>query len=104
MEPKRTYTDEFRSQIVELAETGTRVTELSEQFGLNKSLINNWRRKARSQQSQLGSAAAGAGGDQSAAAELALLRRRVAELELDNEILKKAALILGTNPPVKSRK
>ena len=41
---------------------------------------------------------AGAVGDQAATDELRELRRRVADLQLENDILKKAAVILGTKP------
>ena len=37
-------------------------------------------------------------GQQAATDELRALRRRVADLQLENEILKKAAVILGTKP------
>ena len=41
----------------------------------------------------------GAGGDEDVAKELARLRREVTELRIDNDILKKAAVILGTKIP-----
>jgi transposase-like protein len=66
-------------------------------------LIHTWRRKAsqQPQQPQLGSGDAGAVGDQDVADELRLLRRQVADLQLENDILKKAAVILGTKPQPK---
>ena len=101
VQPRRQYTDEFKAQIVELANHGRPVSELAREFDLNTSLIHTWRRKA-SQQPQIGSGGAGAVGDQAAADELRLLRRQVADLQLENDILKKAAVILGTKPQSKS--
>lgn len=101
VKPRRQFTDEFKAQLVELANGGRPVSELAEEFDLNASLIHTWRRKA-SKQPQLGSGGAGAVGDQDAANELRLLRRQVADLQLENDILKKAAVILGTKPQPKS--
>ena len=41
-------------------------------------------------------------GDRGVADELRLLRRQVADLQLENDILKKAAVILGTKPQPRS--
>lgn len=101
VKPRKQYTDEFKAQIVELAEHGRPVSELAREFDLNSSLIHTWRRKA-SQPPQVGSGGAGAVGDQAEADELRRLRRRVADLQLENDILKKAAVILGTKPQPKS--
>jgi len=100
VQSRKQYTAEFKTQILELANHGRPVSELSQEFGVNAGLIHTWRRKA-SQQPQLGSGGAGAVGDQAEADELRLLRRRVADLQLENDILKKAAVILGTKPQVK---
>lgn len=101
MKPRKQYTDEFKAQIIELADLGRPVSELAREFDLNTSLIHTWRRKA-SQQPQIGSGGAGAVGDQAVADELRLLRRQVTDLQLENDILKKAAVILGTKPQPKS--
>lgn len=101
VKPRKQYTDEFKAQIIELADLGRPVSELAREFDLNTSLIHTWRRKA-SQQPQIGSGGAGAVGDQAVADELRLLRRQVTDLQLENDILKKAAVILGTKPQPKS--
>lgn len=100
---RKQYTPEFKAQIIELADHGRPVSALAREFELNTSLIHAWRRKA-SQQPQLGSGGAGAVGDQAVADELRLLRRQVAALQLENDILKKAAVILGTKPQPRSGK
>ena len=101
VQPRKQYTAEFKAQIIELADHGRPVSELSQEFGVSTGLIHTWRRKA-SQQAQFGSGGAGAVGDQDVADELRLLRRQVADLQLENDILKKAAVILGTKPQPKS--
>ena len=103
VKPRRQYTDEFKAQIVELANHGKPVPALAKEFDLDASCIYSWRRKA-SQQPQIGSGDEGAVGDRDAADELRLLRRQVADLQLENDILKKAAVILGANPQPRSGK
>ena len=103
VKPRRRFTDEFKAQIVELANHGRPVPELVKEFDVDASCIYAWRRKA-SQQPQVGSGGEGAVGDQDAADELRLLRRQVADLQLENDILKKAAVILGTKPQSKSER
>jgi transposase-like protein len=50
------------------------------------------------QPGQIGSAGLRAVGEQPAADDLPRLRRENANLKLENDILKKAAIILGTRP------
>jgi transposase-like protein len=45
-----------------------------------------------------------AGGEEGEANDLRRLRREIANLRLENDILKKAAVILGTPPPSKPAK
>jgi transposase len=101
VQSRKQYTAEFKAQILELADHGRPVSELSQEFEVSAGLIHTWRRKA-SKQSQIGSGGAGAVGDQDVADELRLLRGQVADLQLENDILKKAAVILGTKPQPKS--
>ena len=98
MNPKsrRRYTAEFKAQAVELLETGRPVAELAEELGISTNLLYSW--KQASQRAQLGSAGPRAAGERDAADELRALRREVARLRVDNDILKKAAIILGTKP------
>lgn len=97
MTPRKRYTEEFKAQALELCSTGKPVAEVAQDLCISKDLIYAWRRKASSPD-QLHSEGQGAGGDEDAAKELVRLRREVAELRIDNDILKKAAVILGTKP------
>ncbi len=60
-------------------------------------MLYDWVRKS-SQAAQLGSAGLRAEGEEPEADELRRLRREVTTLKLENDILKKAAVILGTRP------
>ena len=96
---RKRYTEEFKAQAVELVEAGNSVAEVAADFEIEISCLYAWTRQLRSkdaQPSQIGSAVLRAVGDQDVADELRRLRRENADLRLDNEILKKAAVILGT--------
>jgi len=98
MKRRKRYTTDFRNQALELCAAGRSVADVAEDLCISKDLIYAWRRKA-SESSQLRSEGQGAGGNEDQAKELARLRHEVAELRIDNDILKKAAVILGTQNP-----
>lgn len=97
---RKRYTSEFKAQVLELLQLGKSVPEVAQDFDLSSDLVYRWRR-TQSQLPQLGSAGAGAEGEQPGADELRELRRQLAQLQLENDILKKAAVILGTHLPSK---
>lgn len=94
---KKKYTKEFKDQVVALVELGKPPAEVAEEMEVSRDLVYAWKSQA-GQRAQLGSGGAGAAGEQAATDELRALRRRVADLQLENDILKKAAVILGTKP------
>ena len=94
---KRRYTAEFKAQAIELVSIGKPVSEVARDLGISEGVLYEWVRKS-SQAAQLGSEGRGAGGEEPAADELRRLRRENANLKLENDILKKAAIILGTKP------
>ena len=96
---RKRYTAEFRAQAVELAEAGRPVQEVAADLEIEISCLYSWIRKARAQATQFGSAGLRAGGEQAEADEVRRLRRENAQLRSENNILKKAAVILGTIPP-----
>jgi transposase len=79
---------EFRQRAVELARTGTKpVRELARDLGISESCLRNWLAQADTDD-------AGDSGGQLTSTEkkeLAELRRRNRQLEVENEILKRAA-------------
>ena len=82
-----TYPPEYRRQIVELVKAGRRPAELEAEFGVHQGTIRTWVRQARidagdSEQGELTT---------DERSELARLRRQVAQLQEEREILKKFA-------------
>lgn len=99
---KKRYTAEFKAQAVGLVGTGKPVKDVARDLGISEGVLYEWVRKAGPQPAQLG----GAGervplprDEPSATDELRRLRRENAHLKLENDILKKAAVILGTKTP-----
>ena len=99
MEPvtRKRYTAEFKAQAVELVGLGKPVQEVAEELEIGTGVLYRWMRPG-GQPAQLGSVGGRALGEEPAADELRRLRREVGNLKLENDILKKAAVILGTKP------
>jgi transposase len=92
---RKRYTLEFKAQAVELVGIGKPVAEVAEDLGISSSILYGWVSKY-AQPVQVGSEGRRAVGEAPAADELHRLRRENAHLKLENDILKKAAVILGT--------
>lgn len=98
---KKKYTQEFKDQILALLDLGKPPSEVAREMEISRDLVYAWRKKA-AQLPQRGSESAGAVGDQAVTDGLRELRGRLVDLQLENDILKKAAIILGTKPQSKS--
>ncbi len=83
----RKYDDEFKRNVVNKVFNGQSVSSVSREIGVNESLIHKWKRAALDNGDGIKSGAE--------IAEAAALKKRIRELEQENEILKKAALIFG---------
>jgi len=94
LKPRKRYTDEFKTQAVELLDTGKPVSQLAEELCISSNLLYNWR--LSSQRAQTGGDGAGVQGEGAETEELRGLRREIVILRQENDILKKAAVILGT--------
>jgi transposase len=94
---RRRYTAEFKAQAVALVGAGKPVAEVAQDLEISEGGLYAWVRQG-SQPAQLGSAGLRAVGEEPAADELRRLRRENANLKLENDILKKAAVILGSRP------
>jgi transposase len=94
---RRRYTAEFKAQAVGLVNMGKPVPEVAEDLGIGTSILYGWMRR-NPRLGRLGSAGQRAAGEEPGADELPRLRRENARLKLENDILKKAAVILGTSP------
>ena len=89
------YPEEFRRDAVELVRSspGRTIREVGRELGVNHETLRNWVNAAKRAEQAAGSSGEG-GGEQLAASEreeLRRLRKKVAELELEKEILRKAA-------------
>jgi transposase-like protein len=93
--PRKQFTPEFKAQAVALLQTGKPVSQLAQELGISDNLLYSWR--LASQRAQGGSEEPQAAGARDAADELRALRREMARLKMENDILKKAAVILGTS-------
>ena len=96
---RKRYTAEFKAQAVSLVGLGQPVSEVAEELGIGEGILYKWVRR-EAEAAQLGSDGRRAGGEEAGADELRRLRRENANLKLENDILKKAAVILGTKPPL----
>ena len=94
---RKRYTAEFKAQAVDLVKIGKPVAEVARDLGLSEGVLYEWVRKG-SQSAEVGREGRRAGGAEADADELRRLRRENANLKLENDILKKAAVILGTKP------
>jgi transposase len=87
------YPEEFRRDAVELVRSsGRTIREVGRELGVNHETLRNWVNAAR-QAEQAGPGSPERGGQVSTdeREELRRLRKKVAELELEKEILRKAA-------------
>ncbi|HRJ71750.1 MAG TPA: transposase [Terrimicrobiaceae bacterium] len=96
---RKRYTAEFKAQAVELVKLGKAVPVVAEELGIGEGNLYRWV-GPQGQLEQVGSGGLRAVGEKPAADELLRLRRENAQLKLENDILKKAAVILGTKPQV----
>lgn len=85
---ERKYTEEFKKQIVELYENGKSVIDLAREYGLVEQTIYKWihRYEPFTKNEQ---------GEVVTQADVKAMQRRIAELEMENEILKKATAIFA---------
>ena len=85
--PRRSFTPEFKAEIVELCQQGDRsIGQVAQDFDLTESAVRNW--IAQAEQDNGVRADDGLTSDEKA--ELAALRRENRRLREDNEILKRA--------------
>lgn len=93
------YSDEFMIRAVAMIEACGSVTEVSRQLGIARSILYRWQDKARATSKPAATVVASAKEEAGQSSELRLLRRELARLTQENDILKKAAVILGSSAP-----
>lgn len=99
------YNSDFKERALALVGLGRPVPEVAQELGIGQSILYRWTKAQRhggqAPSAQLGGAVQRASGELDEAAELRRLRKDNARLLLENDILKKAAVILGTQPQSK---
>jgi transposase-like protein len=85
----RRYTKEFKLEAIRLADEADKpVTDVARELGIRVNQIYKWKRQLETKQAD---AFPGHGKQLGEAAELTRLKREIARLKEENEILKKAA-------------
>ncbi len=89
----RHYEKEFKLMIVELLDSGQSVKSVSEEYGLNDSMIRRWRREYnRNKEPFTGKGIPSLTPEEK---EIAKLRKELKEVEMERDILKKAVSIFS---------
>lgn len=89
---RRKYDASFKSEVIQMIANGRSVPEVARSLGIGENIIYRWRQKALG-----GSEASPAGGEgaQVPLSEHLALQKRLRELELERDILKKAVGIFS---------
>lgn len=83
----KSYDEDFKKTIVNLYENGKGISELSREYGVGKSTIDSWIKKFKTITTSTG--------ETTTNDEILKLQKKNRELELENEILKKAVAIFS---------
>lgn len=94
---RRGYPPEFRRKVLDLIEAGRKVADVARDLGISDQTIYNWRRQHRIDQ---GLEAGLSSGER---AELLAARRRIAQLETELKVARRAAELLKDVKPPKVR-
>ena len=92
MEERRKYSAEYKQDAITLAEK-VGVKQAAHDLGIDKSMLYQWRKSQKAAEQEGIKAFPGQGNPRDE--ELYALRKRIADLEETNEILKKAAVIFA---------
>jgi transposase len=88
MKEEKRYPEEFKKQIVELYKNGKTVINLAREYGLVEQTIYKWIHRYESVSKD-------EKGNDISQADINAMKKRIAELEMENEILKKATAIFA---------
>jgi transposase len=88
--PRRTFTDEFKQQMVQLYLNGKSRSDIVREYDLSATAFDRWIK-----QHQTSGSFKEKDNRSEAENELLKLRKEVQQLRMENDILKQAALIMG---------
>jgi len=86
LKKRRRYDDGFKANAVKMIEDGRSVPSVSEALGVSENLLYTWKSKSKKK---------GLGGIKGEQEEIKLLRKRLREVEVERDILKKALRIFS---------
>ncbi len=78
----RKYDDEFKREVMRKVFDGQTVASVARELGVAEGLIHNWKKRVKASNSDSEN-------------ELIELKKKLREVEMERDILKKAALIFG---------
>jgi transposase len=81
---RRKFDQEFNQEVLKMVENGREVNDIAQSLGIGTSLIYRWRNSANGQMKTAGKAAPLIIDEEKIA-----MRKRIKELEMDRDILKK---------------
>ena len=82
----RKYDADFKKEVLKMIESGRSVTDLSQSLGIGSNLIYTWVKRSKSSSTDATSAASVLVLDE----EKVAMQKRIRELEMERDILKKA--------------
>jgi len=85
------YDNEFKVMIVELLQSGIKATQVSQEYGLNISMIGRWRREYATKSGDFSKKREISQEEQ----ELRSLKRELNDVKMERDILKKAVSIFS---------
>lgn len=95
-ESRKIYSKEFKQKAVELSKVRGNVHEISQELGINSAMLYRWQRELNNSEAL---AFSGNGNKQltEEQKELAKLRRELADVKMERDILKKAVSIFSVS-------
>ena len=85
----KTHDEDYKKNIVKLVENGKSISDIEREYGINRKLIYNWKSKYGTITTSTG--------ETTTNDEILKLKKKNKELEIENEILKKAVAIFTKN-------
>ncbi len=89
----KSYDEEFKKTLVTLYENGKKISELSREYGINESTIRPWIQKYGTITTSTG--------ETTNNDEIIKLKKELQQVQLENEILKKAVAIFSKEQKIK---